>query len=48
MDIDHHVRGIAMNPVDHPHGWWTWKDITLVELLLAPYGKLTKGSKNGN
>ena len=21
-----HVRGVAMNPVDHPHGWWRGQD----------------------
>ena len=35
------VRGIAMNPVDHPHGGRTNGGIP----PKTPWGKLTKGSK---
>jgi len=35
------VRGIAMNPVDHPHGGRTNGGRPSV----TPYGKITKGQK---
>lgn len=38
-----HVRGVAMNPVDHPHGGRTKGGRPSV----TPWGKLTKGKKTG-
>lgn len=38
-----HVRGVAMNPIDHPHGGRTKGGRPSV----TPWGKLTKGKKTG-
>jgi len=38
------VRGIAMNPVDHPHGGGHGKTST-GRAPVSPWGKLTKGTK---
>jgi large subunit ribosomal protein L2 len=39
-----HVRGVAMNPVDHPHGGGEGKT-SGGRLPVTPWGKLTKGKK---
>lgn len=39
-----HVRGVAMNPVDHPHGGGEGKKSGRV-CSTSPWGKLTKGQK---
>lgn len=38
------VRGVAMNPVDHPHGGGEGKS-TASRFNVTPWGKLTKGFK---
>lgn len=39
------VRGVAMNPVDHPHGGGEGKSSGGRKALVSPWGKLTKGVK---
>jgi len=39
-----HVRGVAMNPIDHPHGGGHGKTST-GRAPVSAYGKLTKGTK---
>jgi large subunit ribosomal protein L2 len=42
LGIRPHVRGVAMNPVDHPHGGGEGKT-SGGRLPVTPWGKLTKG-----
>lgn len=44
MNVRPHVRGIAMNPVDHPHGGGEGRKSGKV-CSTSPWGKLTKGQK---
>lgn len=39
-----HVRGVAMNPIDHPHGGGQGKT-SGGRCSVTPFGKLTKGKK---
>ena len=41
------VRGVAMNPVDHPHGGGEGKT-SGGRHPVTPWGKLTKGTKTRN
>jgi len=41
-----HVRGTAMNPVDHPHGGGEGR--TKGKIPRTPWGKITKGKKTRN
>jgi large subunit ribosomal protein L2 len=38
------VRGVAMNPVDHPHGGGEGKK-SKKAICMSPWGKLIKGKK---
>ncbi|MCI0528232.1 MAG: 50S ribosomal protein L2, partial [Nitrospira sp.] len=40
-----HVRGVAMNPVDHPHGGGEGKSGQGNPHPVSPWGQLTKGFK---
>lgn len=44
LNIRPHVRGIAMNPVDHPHGGGEGRKSGKI-CSTSPWGKLTKGQK---
>lgn len=44
LGIRPHVRGIAMNPVDHPHGGGEGRKSGKI-CATSPWGKLTKGQK---
>jgi len=39
-----HVRGVAMNPIDHPHGGGEGKK-SKKKICMSPWGKLIKGKK---
>ena len=39
------VRGKAMNPVDHPHGWGEWRSPIGMKAPKTPWGKVALGSK---
>lgn len=41
-----HVRGVAMNPIDHPHGGGQGKT-SGGRPSVTPYGKITKGKPTG-
>ena len=43
-----HVRGVAMNPVDHPHGGGEGKSGQGNPHPVSPWGKQTKGQKTRN
>jgi large subunit ribosomal protein L2 len=44
MNYRPHVRGVAMNPIDHPHGGGEGKT-SGGRCSVSPYGLLTKGKK---
>jgi large subunit ribosomal protein L2 len=39
------VRGVAKNPVDHPHGGGEGKSSGGRKTAVTPWGRLTKGTK---
>jgi len=39
-----HVRGVAMNPIDHPHGGGEGKKSKKI-ISMSPWGKLIKGKR---
>ncbi|MCK7508623.1 MAG: hypothetical protein MZV70_34325 [Desulfobacterales bacterium] len=43
-----HVRGVAMNPVDHPHGRRRGQDLGRPPPGARPWGMPTKGYKTRN
>jgi large subunit ribosomal protein L2 len=45
LGIRPHVRGVAMNPVDHPHGGGEGKTPTGMKAPETPWGKPAKGVK---
>ena len=42
------VRGVVMNPVDHPHGGGEGKSPIGMPAPVTPWGKSTKGARTRN